>query len=173
MKADLKYNFLIIKILSQYVNFCARQVATMRSLSREKIMELCSPVWHQINSLLSGDVNFIILLLLRSDIKKDLRLCKLLYPLFNKAHFFIFCGKHKKLPMPEILVFIITVLFYKHWKTMLTTIKDKMDHYRIWRICIRKHFLHMPKPANMIYNDFIRRVDDQFVNALLYGKTAL
>lgn len=172
LKSDLKFNFILIKILSRYVNFRAHQVAAIQS--RDTRMEECNSVWHQINSLLSYDVNYVILLLLRTDVKRDnLHLCRLLYPLFSRVHYLIFQGHHKQLPMPEVLVFIITVLFYKHWTIMLTNVKDKVDHFKSWRICLEKHFVYMPKPMTNIYDGFIRRVDDRFNHASLYGKTAL
>lgn len=104
---------------------------------------------------------------------KDYPLDVVLYPLFEKAHELMLRGRHRRQLFPDILVFILTVLFYKHWQQMFTEREDKRKHVNIARISISKYFHKMPENLDKMYDGFIRRVDDRIHHSSLYKTTAL
>lgn len=104
------------------------------------------------------------MVLLRTS-SKSYDLAVVLYPLFEKVHELISNGRHKHINIPEILIFIITVLFYKHWLQMFTEKDDKIKHYNFAKKSIIENFTEMPKvPSDLesTYEGFIRRIDDRF-----------
>lgn len=114
---------------------------------------------------------YIIMVLLRTD-AKDYPLDVVLYPLFEKAHELMLRGRHKRQSFPEILLFILTVLFYKHWQLMFTEREDRRKHIGVARVSITKYFQKMPENVEKKYEGFIRRVDDRIHHSSLYKTTA-
>lgn len=171
LKADAKFNLIIIRILGQYVNFRARITAANKSLVKDQIKEICKDIWLQLEIMLSNNFMYIIMVLLRTD-AKDYPLDVVLYPLFEKAHELVLRGRHKRQSFPEILLFILTVLFYKHWQLMFTEREDRRKHIGIAKLSITKYFQKMPENVEKKFEGFIRRVDDRIHHSSLYKTTA-
>lgn len=158
--------------MSQYVNFRARITSANESLVKDQIDEICNEIWLQLEIMLSNNFMHIIMVLMRTD-AKVLKLAVLLYPLFSKAHELMLRGRHKRQSFPEILLFILTVLFYKHWKLMLTTPEDRFKHHNDAKLSINKYFQKMPENVEKKFDGFIRRVDDRIHHSSLYKTTAM
>lgn len=153
------------------MNFRARLTAANKSLVKDQIDGICSEIWSQLAVLLYNRLIYIIMVLLRTD-AKDYPLDVVLYPLFERTHELMLRGRHKRV-FPEVLLFIITVLFYKHWHQMFTEKEDKRKHVGFARICINKHFQRMPENLEKKFEGFVRRVDDRIYHTSLHKTTAM
>lgn len=161
----------MIRILGLYVNFRARITAANKTLIKDQIREICKDLWLQLETMLSNNFMYIIMVLLRAD-AKDYPLDVVLYPLFEKAHELMLRGRHKRQMFPEILVFILTVLFYKHWQLMFTEKDDRRRHIGLAKLSICKYFEKMPENIEKKYEGFVRRIDDRIHQSAIYKTTA-
>lgn len=153
------------------MNFRARKTAANKSLVKDQINEICKELWLQIDAFVGSNVMHIIMILLRTD-PKDYPLDVVLYPLFEKIHELFLRGRYHRQPFPDILTFIITVLFYKHWLLMFTAKEDRLRHGNIAKASINKNFARMPENTEKKFEGFIRRIDDRIHHTSLYKKTA-
>lgn len=150
----------MIRILGQYVNFRARKTAANKLLVRDQIKEICKEIWMQIVGLVGSNFMQIIMVILRTDVK-DYPLDVVLYPLCDKIHEVFLRKWHGRKNFPEILTFIIAVLFYKHWLLMFTVKKDRLKHVKRAMNSLDLNFSTMPEDTEGRYGFFIRRVDDR------------
>lgn len=162
---------IIIRILGQYVNFRARKTAANKSLVKDQINDICKELWLQIDAFVGFNVMQVIMVLLRTD-AKDYPLDVVLYPLFEKVHELFLRGRYQRQTYPEMLTFIITVLFYKHWQLMFTEKEDRKRHGTTALVSLKKNFSRMPENTEKKFEGFIRRIDDRIHHAFLYKKTA-
>lgn len=169
-KDDPKYNLIILRILSQYVNFRARSTACNQTLVQSEISKIVEHIWLQMQVLLSSNFMCVVMVLLGTD-AKDLPQDHILYPLFEKANEFLSCGVHIQQDFPEILTCILTILFYKHWG--LISKKDSVKHKRSAKMSLKKYYNRMPDDSTGVYEGFVRRVDDRLYNALFCPRTVL
>lgn len=170
LKIDEKYNLILIRILGQYINFRSRMTAANKTLGKDETREICKDIWLQLEVMLSNNFIYIILVLLRTD-AMDYPLDVVLYHLFEKAHELMLHDQHLNQTFPRILVFIITVLFYKHWLLMFTEKEDRERHIECAKLTIRK-FQKLPNNIEVKYKGFIRRIDDRILQCWLYKTTA-
>lgn len=155
-----------------YVNFRSRITAANRTLVKDDIRMICEDVWLQLETILSNNFMRIMMVLLRTD-AKDYPLDVVLYPLFEKVHdLMLMCERHMRQIFPKILVFIITVLFYKHWQLMFTEKEDRERHIKLAKLSICKYFQKMPENIEKKYEGFIRRIDDRIHQSAIYKTTA-
>lgn len=162
---------IVIRILGLYVNFRSRITAANKLLVRDQIKDVCKDVWLQLETMLSNNFMYIIMVLLRTD-AKDYPLDVVLYPLFEKAHELMLRGRHTRQIFPDILVFILTVLFYKHWQLMFTEKEDRERHVGLAKLSIGRYFQKMPEHLEKKYEGFIRRIDDRIHQSAIYKITA-
>lgn len=162
----------MIRILSQYVNYRARFAAANKNLKQERIDNILRDIWFQLQVMLFGNLTYVTLVLLRTDVK-NYSLDIILYPLFAKAHELMVDGCHIDTCFPPIMSFIATVLFYKQWQQMFTEKDDKRKHIGYARKSMCNHFQQMPEHTEKMYDGFIRRVDDRIYHSALNKTTAL
>lgn len=169
---DRKFNLILIRILAQYVNFRSRLTAANQSLIKDQIKDICKEIWLKLELLLSDKFVYIVMVMLRTD-AKDYPLDVILYPLFERTSELMLNGRHKRENFPEILLFIITILFYKHWQLMFTESEDRRRHHRLAHASITKHFQRMPENIERRYEGFVTRIDDRIYQTSLFRRTAL
>ena len=155
------------RILAQYVDFRARMTAANKSLVADQIKEITNELWNHLEMLLNGNFINIVMCLLRTD-AKNYPLDVVLYPLFENAHQFMLVGRHKAENPPDVVIAIVTVLFYKHWLLMFTQNDDRRRHITSARASITRFFTKMPKFIDNRYDGLIRRVDDRIHHATIY-----
>lgn len=163
LRADARFNLIVTRILAQYISFRARKTAANKSLSKEQIHEICYEIWQQMDSFVGLNFSQRILILLRTD-PKDYKLCVVLYHLFEWTHQLIL--RQQRQTLPEVLVIILVVLFYKHWLQMFTATVDKKLHTKMALTSLEK-FGCLPRNFDQKFNIFIRMVDDRFYHAYL------
>lgn len=156
---DPRYNLIVIRILGEYVNFRARKTAANKLLVRCQIKEICKEIWMQIFGLVGSNFMQMIMVILRTNVK-DYPLDVVLYPLCDKIHETFLRRKHGQNSFPEILTFVIAVLFYKHWILMFTMKKDLRKHVKKATISLDLNFTTMPVDPERRYS-FIRLIDDR------------
>lgn len=127
-------------------------------------MDICKEIWLQIDSLVGSNLMQIIMVILRTN-PRDFGLCVILFPLSREIHHSILRRRYNQQPFPEILVFIITVLFYKHWLLMMTRRLDYVEHKKLARTSLKENLGRIPQHTSGIYDGFIRRIDDRINHA--------
>lgn len=164
------FNHIVCKMLGQYVNFRARQIAANKALSQDQINEYCCDIWQHINAFVGASIFFIIMVLLRTD-AKNYPLDVVLYPLFKKAHELLLRQQDSRRTFPKVLAIILTVLFYKHWLQMCTTPKDRDKHTQ-WakNAIIANRFVRFEREGDSKKFSKFFRIDDRIFHAYIYNK---
>lgn len=174
LRADAKFNLIVTRILGQYITFRAKKTAANRSLGNEQVMEICAEIWNQIDRFVGPNYAQIIMILLLTT-PQDYALDVVLYPLFNKTHELIL--RQQRQTLPEIIVIILAVLFYRHWIKMCTTKEDTNRHNKKAMTSLQKNFDSDPmfpwfkKEVLPEYMVFVRSVDDRIYHSYSYKET--
>lgn len=153
------------------MTFRARKTDANKTLQRAQILDICKEIWLQIDSLVGSNLMQIIMVILRTN-PRDFGLCVILFPLSKEIHHSILRGRYNQQQFPKILVFIITVLFYKHWLLMMTRQLDIVEHKKLARTSLKKNFGPIPQQTSSIYDGFIRRIDDRINHAHWLNRSA-
>lgn len=166
MKSDAKFNLIATRILGQYITFRAKKTAANKLLGSEQVMEICQEIWGQIESFVGPNYAQIIMVLLKTtpDIYS---LDVILYHLFNKTHELIIRQQKQPQTLPQVIVIILAVLFYKHWYEMFTTKKDRRVHENKAWLSLKTNFGVLPDDVASELMVFVRSVDDRFHHAFL------
>lgn len=172
LKSDSKFNFIVTRILGQYVNFRARQTAANTLLGKEQVQDICEDIWNKINTFVGPYYTHLIMVMLRTD-AKNYPLDVVLYPLFNKTHE-VFLRQQRQ-PFPQIVTIIVAVLFYKHWLEMCTRKRDRQIHREKACTALKKNFDCIKSLTNEEkekFSGFQRRVDDRFYHLYKFRHSA-
>lgn len=162
---------MIVRILGVYVNFRANQGKDAQT--KTEIDRITENIWSKLELILSNNFIYIVMVLLRTD-AKNYPLDVILYPLFQRAHSLMLNRRHvDEKALPYVLLHIVTVLFYKHWKSMCTEMIDIKKHECLAHESITKYFEELPKGIEKKYDRLFRLVGDRFGNAADYNWTAL
>lgn len=165
MRSDGKFNHYVCHMLGDYVNFRARTANI--NVSQDQMNDICSDIWQHIDGLSGSSICFIIMILLRTA-SKNYSLAPVLHPLFYKTHEVLLRQQESHRLFPKWLTIILTVLFYKHWFEMCTTLKDKKSHHD-WAINAIKanDFDRFGNHMKLDKYKTIFRSDDRFLHALI------
>lgn len=161
----------MIRILGDYVNFRAKRGKGAKV--KTEIDRITEDIWSKLELILSNNFIYIVMVLLRTD-AKNYPLDVILHPLFQRAHSLMLNRRHvDEKALPYILLYIVTVLFYKHWTSMCTEKIDIRKHECFAHESIPKYFQRLPKKVEKKYDWLFRLIGDRFDNAADYNWTAL
>lgn len=163
LRADAKFNFIVTRILGQYINFRARKTAAIK-WSHEQDKEICQEIWQQMDSFVGSNFVHVIMVLLRTN-AEDYKLDCVLYYLFEKTHELIL--RQQRQTFPEVLIIILAVLFYKHWLQMFRKKQDKISHKEIGKTSLERNFDLFEQGLEEKWVRFIR-CDDRILQTYLY-----
>lgn len=115
------YNFIVLDILVEYVNFRSEDVKNQidnKSITSLEIMKECDVILTNLYIIFDRDIDFILMLLLKIIIKKEY--APILYPIFNKL-----LSNDTLHKANEIVSYIRLILCYKQWKKLVSFKEEK------------------------------------------------